>query len=316
MSELPAEQGGRDPEKYLPTPEPYWQTSSFWLAVLALVAIVALFFGGMGASTWREWIEYMTTHILAVLTFVFLIANTINTVKQRQITSNQEVEATRTRLLVGDQYQAMLDALKRTDSLLKQNERMIAEVEKQANASQDAVGKMQRALEQTDRSMQNDQSAYVMLKEVNSGAFMLGEPVHGRVVVINSGKTPAYDVRIYANLTFEPVPFSFTHEEAKKMVGNEHHTAYPSICEPNGGDMTQDVVWDGVLNDKGLEMEAKGALYFWGLITYIDIFSRDRWTEFCYRKHLKGQRSGVEPYLALNETNNNADRPEQTKSDD
>lgn len=178
-------------------------------------------------------------------------------------------------------------------------------------AMQVAIDRTDQMIDQNERSMMYSQAAYVMVKSLIFEDYILGKRPTATVGFHNTGTTPAYDVRIYPNLDYKTSPFSFTHDEAKDMseTGGREDLAYPIILGPNGDCATQMVFSPDPLTIDLLELEKREPLHIWGIITYTDIFGRDRWTEFCYRKYILGEIPPGQYSLGMNETHNDADKP-------
>ena len=181
---------------------------------------------------------------------------------------------------------------------------------KQWEAMQDGLTETRKTIEQSERSMMYSQSAYVSVGEIVFEGYRIGERPNAMVKVYNTGTTPAYNVLVFAHLYYKKHPFFFTHTEVQDWsdVGRK---PFPSVLGPHGDDTTQPIFFDRPLDARLLELEKTQPLHFWGLITYTDIFGRDRWTEFCYRKILLGQVGDGEDSLAMNESGNDADKPDR-----
>ncbi len=165
------------------------------------------------------------------------------------------------------------------------------------------------ALEQAERSMIISQTAYVMVKKLVFEDFMLGKHPTITMILHNTGQTPAYEVRVYPHFDNKKRPFSFTKAEAVDMKDPFGQEIYPIALGPNGDDTTQPVFMPVPVTEAILKFEKVQPFHFWGLITYVDIFGRDRWTEFCYWKFVPGEIKPGESSLAMNESNNDTDKP-------
>ena len=154
------------------------------------------------------------------------------------------------------------------------------------------------------------QAAYLMETDVRFGDYELGQPFAAAVEFTNHGLTPAYDVRLYAHLTYEETPFRFTHERAKD-ISDMPYEVHTHVTGPNGINSQMFAHKADALTREMCEFERTNPLHFWGLVTYTDIFGRERWTEFCYRKLIAGQRGkGEEISFSMTNLHNGADRPE------
>jgi hypothetical protein len=263
----------------------YWLTILIGAGATAVLTIGA--YGLIAANPDRA--NVVVVGILSVVSLIVVIVNAVSTAKMVRVMENQESEMTQNRVIVKDQHKAMLDALERTDKLFDQNE----------------------------RSMQNAQSAYIVVRHVHASSYRLGKPFVIAMDVVNTGNTPAYNVQVFAHLDYQTVPFKFTQAQAKK---NPLKAAHPATIGPNGDVIgTQFVMTQEVTGDDLKKEKDSVRVHFWGIITYEDVFGRDRWTEFSHRKIYRGQVEimdspvRMEVEIGMNSDNNKADYPKYKK---
>ena len=141
-------------------------------------------------------------------------------------------------------------------------------------------GAMQAGLGLNRESMRYSQSAYITVKDVMTIIEETGKPLEFIVRFVNSGTTPAYHCRVYTHVNNKPRPFRFTHEEAKNLEGR---LISKSILGANGEIFHQRLSTAPVVLTKDLlQTEKTMPIHFWGIVTYTDVFKRNRWTTFCY----------------------------------
>jgi hypothetical protein len=139
---------------------------------------------------------------------------------------------------------------------------------------------MQEGLELSRESMRYSQSAYITVKDVVTSNEKMGEPLEFLIRFVNSGTTPAYKCRVYLHINNQRRPFKFSHEQAKNLKGMRISTA---ILGANGEIFHQRLhTAPVVLSPDLLATEAQMPIHIWGIVTYMDVFKRDRWTTFCY----------------------------------
>src|SRR5260370_5940620 len=65
-------------------------------------------------------------------------------------------------------------------------------------------------LEETRKATRYGQSAYITVQTLTLTKFTVGEPMEIKLVLVNSGNTPAYNVVCYATGGIQEEPFSFS----------------------------------------------------------------------------------------------------------
>jgi len=219
--------------------------------------------------------------VLSLLTLVLIVAQATFAAFQWRIMRRQSITMNKQAEIAQGQLEVMREANTKTGEIIAQNK----------------------------QAMTYSQAAYVKVDKIILYDYQLGEKPCAKIVVHNTGTTPAYNVLLYAHLTYEKHPFSFTHDEAKDM-SREGRAPYPSVLGANGDDIKQDVFREFLIPQDYVQEQSE-PLHFWGLITYVDIFGRERWSEFCYRKIVFGAVRVDDVSLAMNETNNDCDKPSE-----
>ena len=147
-------------------------------------------------------------------------------------------------------------------------------VEQQLDISRQQVSAAQANVKAVRQQMRQDQRAWI--GAVKAMPFSLKEdtPVRLGVVILNSGKSPALDVR--GRLGALPLPKD--KKFAAKYVEPFQHSG---VLQPN----MQITEWSGPLtvNKPLLDALKRGdqILYFYGEATYSDIFKQSHRTTFC-----------------------------------
>jgi len=160
-------------------------------------------------------------------------------------------------------------------------------IKKQAKKAEEQVTEMQIAARLTRKSMRYSQSAYVTVKDVTV-LFENGKPLQFIIRFTNTGTTPAYNMRVYAHVTNEDKPFTFTHEQAKDLKGAE---VSQSILGANGARSHTKLISQPLTLGMVNWARQKQPYHIWGITTYTDVFRRKRWTTFCYVSELRNPRA-------------------------
>jgi hypothetical protein len=135
--------------------------------------------------------------------------------------------------------------------------------------------------------------AYVL---VTTAEIISRDPRPGiRLAFKNSGQTPAYDVRIWVDVSI-------------RTPDNERHFSPPLQDHRMGSSIIGDLILDKYLEvdlvheEHILLAEGKITLYVWGEVTYRDAFNRQRRTRYRLRS-LRSSEPGLHPCEEGNEAN-------------
>ncbi len=140
---------------------------------------------------------------------------------------------------------------------------------------------MRGQLQTMERSLKLAQRAWVgptgvsMLNELRTN-----EPIVSRVILRNTGLTPALNVETTVHILSSNIPLErFDEEEAFKPIENPRRsgTLFPS---PSIGVMIMDSTYSEfevkeIVNERAW-------IYLFGITTYVDIFEEPRDTKFCF----------------------------------
>jgi len=290
--------------------EPSW--GYIWgirlLVSFAILAIVAIWLIGLYGEPIPDRPSFITVNTLTVLAFVIIVITAYTSRETVAIMRHQQIEMRETRKLVKGQLGTMNGQLTEMKTQTANTAAQVMQAIEQTEAQKGQLSAIKNQITQFDDDMQLRLGAFVMPRLINVFPFVIDKKLRARIVIVNSGPTPAYDVNIYAHLAFKTYPFSFTHDEAKDMTDAGSPPERPSAIGPNGDTKTQDV-FGFPLTQAMLHQEKETPLHFWGLITYTDIFGNERWSEFSYRKFKMGIIAENEICVAENEEGNDADRP-------
>jgi hypothetical protein len=133
-----------------------------------------------------------------------------------------------------------------------------------------------------DTNAERQLRAYIVAKAVD--ANMSGSDsavmVTVKIVIKNTGQTPAHDLRIVSKTELLPhpikMPFNFTlisgPDPSASLLGSNE--SIESESEPNEP-------FDGNAMMVAAEPESGARIYTWGTITYRDVFGNNQWTNFC-----------------------------------
>jgi hypothetical protein len=160
---------------------------------------------------------------------------------------------------------------------------------------------MRESLDETRRAIRYSEAAYIAITDASLVQFGEGLPTVCRMFYTNAGNTPAYNVRTYGHINLWERPMiPADQDKLKDIAGVEcsQHLIAPS------GVRDHIVTVQAPLTALLFQQIEEGKLrfYVWGIITYEDIFGRERWTTFCHMQ--------IGPSTALYGcgSNNDADR--------
>jgi hypothetical protein len=149
------------------------------------------------------------------------------------------------------------------------------------------------------RSTEQQLRAYLFVKECSMDRFVKHLPPFIRLILENTGQTPAWNVRCRFSAEVLPFPSSkkVVGDEMRKFgdIGPSGHQTLALEMDPLTPDMQSDIV--------GGEM----AIYFEGRIDYEDAFGRDQWLTF---RLVYGGEMGTSPagVMLSDYTGNDASR--------
>ncbi len=194
----------------------------------------------------KERVYWVTT---AVLTFV-AVAGAIATVILSQLSLQEARRATR------------------------EAEKATAEAHRQADASETQIAVAKSTAAKQLR-------AYVSVKPSQNGVKNFGSSLTAslKIIILNSGQTPAIDLTISAILFPRPFPLPKDMDltipnpanEASRLTLHPRDTEFGSTLTRTIEPLGYDAIKTGI-----------GRLYTFGIVNYKDIFGVEHWTQFCY----------------------------------
>ena len=262
--------------------------------MLAAVGCLLLVIAGLTiASRWlntqiSDRVGFVTGNLLNALIFAAIVAQVLIYRKQRDIMEGQHQAMldglTRTDRVI-DKMQNQLDAINRqeghllTQSIAARIQAETAQGQLQIMESQEQA--MRDALEETRRTVRYSEAAYIAIKDGLLIQFGPNQITVAKLWYTNAGNTPAYNVRLYGHLNLAE-RFLVPVEHDKLKEGYDGLEMSQDLVAPNG-ERTHTIASRGPLTEP-LFQEIKAGrfrFYVWGIITYEDIFGRQRWTTFC-----------------------------------
>jgi hypothetical protein len=186
------------------------------------------------------------------------------------------------------QWRAMKDSVERTDTIIENMQGQLTSMVHQEEAMQGQLivmnaqeAAMRDALEETRRTVRYSEAAYIAIKDGLLIQFGPNQTTVAKMFYTNAGNTPAYNVRIYGHMNlWERALVPTEHDKLKEGFGGVEISQ--DLIAPNG-ERTHTLKSRGALTDQLFQEIQAGRLrfYVWGIITYEDIFNRQRWTTFC-----------------------------------
>jgi hypothetical protein len=146
-------------------------------------------------------------------------------------------------------------------------------------------------LKHAKKSSQRDLRAYVGINQDPGAAKRYikdGGKLSFQPVIVNYGKTPAYDLTVGYNIVFASIETGPTQFPIRNFKKPSRGTLFPtqSICAACESDskFSFDEIENLYMNEE--------AIFLYGTIHYRDAFHKHgmRWTNFCYEIKLKGKR--------------------------
>jgi len=154
------------------------------------------------------------------------------------------------------------------------------ETKKAANAAQEGAAATRKAVELAERNAERQLRAYV---SVNPGRFWELDPHHRTALsyhIMNSGETPAYNLRHGAVLTLAPFPLppNYPFPEIKFSGGTFLPRNFPNLT----GEASVEKAFTQEEIVTILKGESPGTrAYLFGEVRY-DSFERERYVRFCF----------------------------------
>lgn len=141
---------------------------------------------------------------------------------------------------------------------------------------------MERQWRLSRQAMEYAEAAYVTVLQVKmTKKNILGEHAQAKILFGNFGNTPAYNLSTYGHMDLKPIGFKFTDQEAfdtgssnvsKTILGGRGATTIQTLNSRKP--LTPELF--AVIEQHRL------VVHVWGIVTYTDIFKRERWTRFCF----------------------------------
>ena len=158
----------------------------------------------------------------------------------------------------------------------------IEALQQSAAAAEDSVRETRRLVWTSKANAQLQLRAYIV-------ADAKGVSIHGpenevwvsvQIIIKNTGQTPAHDLRIVSKteLLRHPIemPFDFT-----LISGPDPSAAVLGADEPTESESRPEKPFDGNEMMVAMEPESGARIYTWGTVTYLDVFGRPHYTNFC-----------------------------------
>ena len=187
------------------------------------------------------------------------------------------------------QWQLMKESSEQTS---RQTDKVIAEVRRIAEVSDESAKQAKDALDATIENFRLEQRAWVgavhaippEYKEGGKNVYVKdGQPMKTGVKIVNSGKTPALNVRTIVSMFYWKSSDEFV--PTFKKVINIGDGPSTSVLQPNATAVikARSIPEEGGINKADIAniANAQQILYIAGKITYEDIFKRPHSTLFC-----------------------------------
>jgi hypothetical protein len=126
-----------------------------------------------------------------------------------------------------------------------------------------------------DETMKMDQQAWIGVTSKDMMVLMPGTPLKAKVVLRNSGKTPAINVKTFGKLIQVTERLS---SERFEITPLPKDTESGSALAPNAESRS---IFIGDTPKLQMIRDSKIFVYFYGKITYQDVFKNNHLTKFC-----------------------------------
>jgi hypothetical protein len=165
--------------------------------------------------------------------------------------------------------------------------RQFLEIQKSANANVKSADQTEKSVSAATANFKLDQRAWVGIVG-ESGALIANAPLLARLILRNSGKTPAIDTRIETDSGTK-----VQHQKRRFIRSKNFHSETLGLIPPNSDTgITLQEEWGtwGFPSQKDLMLVTMGqeTPFIFGQIWYKDIFdkTREHWVTFCFDIHL------------------------------
>jgi hypothetical protein len=141
---------------------------------------------------------------------------------------------------------------------------------------------MQEGLKETRVSRELENAAFVGTKGASfpDGGLHIGQWQRIHVTLINTGKTPAFNLRVTQGWGIGPLgPSDFVPPNAGLAPKGQ------STVMPNYDALVAFTIPDVTQEDLNAINNFQRFIYVWGTIDYDDIFGKPHWTRFCLMHH-------------------------------
>jgi hypothetical protein len=220
-----------------------------------------------------EWVNVFLTAVIAttgVVGIILVIQGGKDTERIRNATEKQACAANKNAHAARD--------FANTAALINHGiEDAVAKLDAQAKNSAASI-------KATQDAMRLDQRAWLGVKDTTLKSFKVGAPIEAQVLILNSGKTPALQIREgVRGGSFVPVGSDsemIRHEILKEETQINLHPA-PTI-PPSGSDYLTSFT-NADLNQPQYDdvMSGSRSVYIVGRVEYLDIFQKSQWMTFC-----------------------------------
>jgi len=136
-----------------------------------------------------------------------------------------------------------------------------------------------KQLKLSRQAMRYSEAAYITVYRAEiTKRLVIGQVTAAGIEFINSGNTPAYDVRCFLHFGIRPEGFMFSREAVIAIPG----TVSTAVIGGHGATLKQTVHSNSVVTQEVLDEIGKDNQYIhvWGVVLYKDVFKRNRWTRF------------------------------------
>jgi hypothetical protein len=174
-----------------------------------------------------------------------------------------------------------------------------------AAASEAQAEATKESIQSTVQSFRLDQRAWVGQMDSSASEAEEGKPITFRVVIGNSGKTPALNVRMAISSAHAPKAVKFIPRYSGPNTAALQGTG---AMQPGAKGLLEQTT--GPLVDVSKYQRGEYLYYVFGRIDYEDVFGRPHWTTWCL--YVGGEHTGnMRSPLQCNSYNNTDDAPKK-----
>jgi hypothetical protein len=216
------------------------------------------------------WILALTTFIVSVFTGINLLI-----LKGQGRDLRQQRQVMQTQAAHMEEQAVQLKAAVAT--MQSASERQAGEVRESLRIGQETVGTMQRNAERQLRAYITIKKCRVLCEQRPAGLWLEWHPE-----IINTGQTPAYDLRCAAKAGIKPStlpPGTDLMQEIERTGEGSQYVLGPGQMIWNAPHLNRHMSAGDLKNLKS--PWPTSAFYVWGIVTYKDIFGKEHWTTFC-----------------------------------